>query len=164
MHLLVCILVRFKSLFIFTLYITVFSMGDTTFIADFEDETSSSEDELKDDEQPPPRTRRRTTRTWLKDVTYESSKEAEQFVQSKNIRKIMSSTYTPSGKRVDYRCMAAKYRVNECRLGSMCSNTVKTSVFPYTAPQMLMRIMLLTLSEVFLRTWRLLTRASTCTV
>lgn len=89
-------------------------MGDTTFIHDFNDE-SSSEDELVHEQ--PPRKRRRINRVWLKEVTYESSKGAEEFVQSKNIWKITSSTNTSSGKRVDYRCTAAKYRVSECPAG-----------------------------------------------
>lgn len=89
-------------------------MGDTTFIADYE--SSSSEYELSDDEQPQ-RKRRRINRTWFCEVTFESSKEAEEYVQSKNIWSIISSTHTSSGKRVDYRCRAAKYRVSECPAG-----------------------------------------------
>lgn len=91
-------------------------MGDFTYIDDFHDESSSSEDEELDAEQPQ-RKRRRVNRTWLKGETYESSAEAEEYVRSNKFWKISSSTSTASGKRVDYRCAAGKYRVNECPAG-----------------------------------------------
>lgn len=91
-------------------------MSDTTFIADFCDKLSS-EDKLSNDEQPSQK-RLHINLTWLKEVTYhDSSKKAEQFVQQKNIWKITSSIYTPSGKRVTYHSTAGKYRMNECPAG-----------------------------------------------
>lgn len=58
--------------------------------------------------------RRRSNRIWLLRETFNSSKEAEDAVQARKIWKKSASSRTTAGLRVEYRCTAAKYRINEC--------------------------------------------------
>ena len=84
---------------------------DVSYAEDFYDEVSSSED---DELHSPEPKRRRVNRVWLLQETFASSKEANDAVQARKIWKISASKRTNSGLRVEYRCTATKYRVNEC--------------------------------------------------
>lgn len=84
-----------------------------TLLSDFDEDDSVGE--FSDDNEPPkPKRPRRETRIWLEKKRYDSREEAEAVVNDRKIWKISSSKWTPSGRRVEYRCTAAKYRVDEC--------------------------------------------------
>lgn len=80
------------------------------FLDKFEDRSASdSEDDCE-----PPKKKTRILRTWLKDQELDTTKKAEDFMNSKTDWKISSTKNTSSGHRVDYRCSFGKYRSKEC--------------------------------------------------
>lgn len=104
-------------------------MSDVTYIEDFYE----SSDQESDDE-PKAKKQRRTpiSRIWLKKEDFDDPTTAENFVNEKVIWKKSSCKSTFEGYKVEYRCTAAKYRVNECPSGIYLlyhADSTKVSLF-----------------------------------
>jgi len=84
---------------------------DVSYEENFCDGDTSSDDEVRS---PEPKRRCIANRVWLLRETFDSSKEAEDAIESRKIWSKSASRKTTSGLRFEYRCTADKYRVNEC--------------------------------------------------
>jgi len=87
------------------------------YVDKFCDTSSDASDEDNEEDGQPKRKRRRTNRSWVQKETFDTPKEAEAAVKARNIWKISSTKETTAGRRVNYRCTAGQYRLNECPAG-----------------------------------------------
>jgi len=62
----------------------------------------------------PNKRRRGISRTWLKVATFSSFAEAERTVEEKGCWKKCSTSNCAEGSKVEYRCTAGRYRIDEC--------------------------------------------------
>lgn len=86
-------------------------MMDATYMNKFHDDVSS-EEEI---DEPPQKRRRMANRIWLEKQIYNTREEAEKSIHA--LWKKCSTTTTPLGVRVDYRCSGGEYRCIECPVG-----------------------------------------------